>query len=283
MIFGLDTGSCWKLEAADPLAASLVGQLSAVLGAAPGDDAPAGRALVRFRVSTAGGGLQVSNESSGELCSFTPGNFAAAQCWSGYAGEDRLLHLIGVSLVLAAKLQADGGVLLHGALAERDGAAALLLGPSGRGKTTASRMLAPPWRSLSDDLALLKPFAPGRWRAHPWPTWSALRGGAAGRSWDIRRGFDAQGIFFLKRGPDGVAERIGSGRAACLLSESFEQAWWAGSALFCRETLSGMRRQAFANISRLARDVPAFLLPLSPAGHFWERIEEALGEACCVR
>jgi hypothetical protein len=286
MNLDLEGGPRWDLAAGDGSGSSLLRDLASVLGSAKDDPGTAEPALRRrLRVSFVGDSLNVEAGSAGERFSFASQNFAAARRWSGYEGEDRVLHLIALSLVLAEQLQGGGGALLHGALAERNGVAALLLGPSGRGKSTASRLLTPPWRSLSDDLALLVPGEPGepeRWRAHAWPTWSALRKGGAGGSWDVRRGVDARGIFFLQRAPGGAAVRVGPGRAACLLMESFEQAWWAGTALFPPERFAAIRRQAFENISSLVKAVPAFLLPMASSGPFWEKIEEALGAVCCT-
>ena len=51
--------------------------------------------------------------------------------------------LMQVSLVIAQHAEGRGGVLLHGALVEKDGVGVVLAGPGGVGKTTASRRLAP--------------------------------------------------------------------------------------------------------------------------------------------
>lgn len=189
----------------------------------------------------------------------------------------QLLRRIERSLDIGARCQSGGGVLLHGALAERGGRGVLLLGPSGRGKTTASRRLPPPWESLSDDMSLVLPEDPGSWRAHPWVTWSRCPAGEGGSPWDAGRSAVLGGLFFLVRAPDDRVERIGAGRAACLLVESSEQAWLAGSALVADDAMKAIRGQAFPNIAALAREVPAFLLHISPAGPFWTAIEEALG------
>ena len=106
--------------------------------------------------------------------------------------------------------------------------------------------------------------------------------GGGGGSWDVQRGVGLGGLFFMSWADEDRAERIGSGRAACLLVESFQQSWWAGDVLFSARTMKEIRGQAFENISALARAVPAFVLHMSPAGPFWEKIEEALDEARCA-
>jgi len=190
--------------------------------------------------------------------------------------SQRVFELIGRSFDVGARCQASGGVLLHGALAVRGSAGVLLLGPSGRGKTTASGRLMPPWTSLSDDMALAMPQGAGAWGAHPWPTWARYLNGEGGCSWDLHRSVGLRGLFILVRAPEDRVERIGPGRASCLLLESFEQAWVAGSSLMSDAAMKGLRGRAFLNISSLAKAVPAFLLHLSPAGPFWERLDEAL-------
>jgi len=50
---------------------------------------------------------------------------------------------VGLSLVFARQAQAFGGVLIHGALAERDGMGVILAAPGGTGKSTAATGFLP--------------------------------------------------------------------------------------------------------------------------------------------
>lgn len=57
-----------------------------------------------------------------------------------------LSMILGATLILSERV-----TLLHGALVQKGGQASALIGPSGRGKTTAAHRIGPPWRAISDD------------------------------------------------------------------------------------------------------------------------------------
>ena len=136
------------------------------------------------------------------------------------------LQLIHISLAVCLRTQACGAVLLHGALAQRDGQGVILASPGGIGKTTASRRSSPPWHSLSDDTSLVMCDAEGKYWVHPWPTWSQFVAGGPGGTWDVQHRVRLRGIFFLVRAENDEVKSVGSGHAATLLVESAEQAWW---------------------------------------------------------
>jgi SynChlorMet cassette protein ScmC len=110
--------------------------------------------------------------------------------------------LADISLAVAEAVQARGGLLLHGGLAENQpgGYGAILAGPSGAGKSTASRRLHRPWRSLSDDAVLVVRDRGGAYRAHPWPTRSAFLPWGSGGTWDVGYAVLLKGIFYLEHG-----------------------------------------------------------------------------------
>ena len=87
---------------------------------------------------------------------------------------------------MANSSEKNGGLLVHGALAEWNGIGVILAGPGGVGKTTASKRLPRPWRSLSDDNTLIVKSPDGTYWAHPWPTWSRYRQGDMSGSWDVQ-------------------------------------------------------------------------------------------------
>lgn len=196
----------------------------------------------------------------------------------GGSGEQRrTLQLIRILLAVSTEVQGRGGVLLHGALAERDGNGVVLAGPGGVGKTTLSGRLAPPWNSLSDDATLVVRDPEGAYWAHPWPTWSQFVTDGPGGSWDVQRAVRLRGIFFLNRAEQDHAEVVGSGHAVALLIESAEQAWWGMTPHMSAEEKRASRLQRLDNICALARAVPTYILRFIATGAFWREIERVLG------
>lgn len=195
-------------------------------------------------------------------------------------GEDFVCwaHLIELSTALARAFVPHGGVLLHGALAERDGRGVLLAAPGGTGKTTASNRLPPPWRSLSDDMTLALRDAQGRWWAHPWPTWSRFLPGGPGGVWDVQHAIPLHAIFYLAQAPEERVEPIGAGQATAMLVQSAEQAaYFSLTRGLSIEESRALRQQSFDLLCALARAIPTFVLHLSLTGAFWVEIERALG------
>jgi hypothetical protein len=193
--------------------------------------------------------------------------------WKGLFGGQ-----VQVSLALARAFLPQGGLLLHGTLAELMGQGALFGGASGVGKTTTSRRLPPPWRSLCDDTTLVTPDAQGRWWAHPWPTWSlCIEGGPSG-SWNVSSAVPLAAIFLLKQASLDRVAPLRPGRAVARLVQAAEEASpLAAEPQGGTRLVHALRLQRFDWLSVLARTVPAFTLELSLTGAFWQEIENTLG------
>lgn len=183
---------------------------------------------------------------------------------------------IQISFVIACDAQEHGGILVHGALAERDGAGVILAAPGGLGKTTASGRLAAPWRSLCDDTTLVMRDPQGAYWAHPWPTWSRFLEGGPGGSWDVEKAVPLTGIFCLSRASENRAEPIGPGKAASLIVGYVEQATRFQTHFMGLEEVRSMRLTQFKILCELAKAVPAYILHISLTGPFWHAMEQAL-------
>jgi SynChlorMet cassette protein ScmC len=187
-------------------------------------------------------------------------------------------QFIQLSLFIVQQTQILGGLLLHGALIERNGWGIILAGPGRVGKTTASRRLPSSWRSLSDDATLIVCDEEGAYWAHPWPTWSYFMSGGRGGTWDVNHAVPLKAIFFLQKAQLDRAEPVAPGQSVCLLVELAEHTSWSMAHGKGKEVARTLRLQRFENICALVKDVPCYHLHLSLDGSFWKEIEEVIIE-----
>ena len=190
--------------------------------------------------------------------------------------EMPMAQLMPLSMVICLDAQYRGGVLLHGALAEWNGNGVILAGPTGRGKTTASRRLPQHWQSLCDDMTLVVCDHKGAYWAHPWPTWSEFMFGGTGGTWDVQNSVPLKGIFFLEQAHEDALEPLGMAQGVCLLNESAEQAHCFISIHSEKNELRRIRLLRFDNICALAKTIPSYVLRLGRDGAFWQEIERSL-------
>lgn len=193
------------------------------------------------------------------------------------------IQMMYLSLVVARDTQTRGGLLLHGALAERDGSGIILAGPGTVGKSTASRRLPYPWRSLCDDTCLVVRDGEDRYWAHPWPTWSEFYEGGSGGTWDVQQAVPLHAVFFLKQSLKDRAEAINSSQAQAMLLESTEQVSRSMTRKCSDEEIWSLRAEQIQAAAAIARAVPAHMLHISLTGKFWEEIEKALSRSPRVR
>lgn len=186
------------------------------------------------------------------------------------------VQLVELSSIVAHDAQTRGGVLLHGALAGRDGIGVILAAPGGTGKTTASDRLPATWRSLCDDATLVVRDSRGTYWAHPWPTWSRFLQGGSGGAWDVQNAVPLKGIFFLSQAVDDRVESVGAGHAVSLLVECAKQAPQLMARGLSKEETRALHLERFNNLCALARVVPAHVLRISLTGAFWQEIEQTL-------
>ncbi len=168
-----------------------------------------------------------------------------------------------------------GGLPVHAALVERDGRGILLAGRSGIGKSTCCRRLPLPWRGLADDLALVIRDSSGRYRAHPLPTWSAVRSGFEG-TWDVSRSVPLEAVFFLDQSGSDEVVPVGRGAAAVGCSQSANEVLRSVGPFRLDGRQLNVGSRVFENAADLFLALPAFQLRVSLTGRFWEKIDEVL-------
>ena len=277
----LADGSHWRIAGGDEEAASIVSQLGCAM---------------QLRVTTGA----IERPHHGNLCRLlvqVDAHTSVMDCYVPLASDNDgvvscilspsdhwggpYVNLGRLSLVFARQAQARGGVLIHGALAERDGMGVILVAPGGTGKTTASNRLPAPWRSLCDDTTLVVRDPQGNYWAHPWPTWSRFLDGGPAGTWDVQNAVPVKGIFFLAQAIEDRVERVGPGQAVSMLVECVEQvSMFMPIGLFTEEHRA-LYLERFNNLCALARVIPAHVLHISLTGAFWQEIERALEGGRC--
>ncbi|MDD8025697.1 MAG: SynChlorMet cassette protein ScmC [Acidobacteriota bacterium] len=272
----LADGNRWEIAGVDEEAAAIVSQLGRAmrLPGRPGtvEPAPDGRPCrllvqVDANASVKYDRIPLASENGGVVISI----LRASAFWGG-----PYINLTRLSLIMARQAQAGGGVLLHGALAERDGLGVILAAAGGTGKTTASHRLPAPWRSLCDDTTLVVRDPHGSYWAHPWPTWSRFLDGEPGGTWDVQSAVPLKGIFFLARAAEDRAERLGLGHSVSMLVECAGQASMVMALGLSPEELRAHHLERFNNLCALARITPAHRLHISLTGAFWREMERTL-------
>ncbi len=170
----------------------------------------------------------------------------------------------------------SGGLILHGALVERNGSGILLAGPGGAGKSTLSHRLPLNWRVLSDDQSLVVLDNQNSYLAHPVPTWSDHLWRGSERSWNIKYHIPLAVIFFIEQSASDKVVPMGQGQAAVLINNSSTEAinpiWWNMD----MEEKTTIKKKIFDNASDMARAVPAYILRNSLNGRFWNEMEKVL-------
>ena len=272
----LADGSCWGIAAGNEEAIFIVSQLGCIMqlrrcsGAIePSNRVNLNRLLVQIdaHASVSDWHVPLASENDGVVvCVLRPSDF-----WGG-----PFLNLVRLSSILAHEAQAHGGVLIHGALAERDGIGVILAAPGGTGKTTASNRLPVPWRSLCDDTTLVVRNPQGDYWAHPWPTWSRFMDGEPGGTWDVQKAVPVKGIFFLVQAGKDRVDRVNSAQAVGLLGESVGQSSGFMASSLCKDELRALHLEQFNNLCILARVIPTHTLHISLTGTFWQEIEQTL-------
>jgi len=266
---GLAEGQRWLISPVDEQAAAIVAELGKVmrLGPACGSGRPGegGRELC---VAVCGESDRLDLEAGGAVvCRLA----APTDQWT------KIDQMRRVASQIARETMARGGLLFHGALAEYRGSGFIMAGPQEVGKSTASRRLPSPWRSLSDDMTLVVPDGKGSFWAHPWPTWSRFLYNGPGGAWAVEDAKPLRAIFFLDQAPFDRLEPIHGTQATALTMESAEE---LTRELLLELTDADSARalcgKALSAAKGLAAAVPAYSLKVSLDGRFWEKIEGVL-------
>jgi SynChlorMet cassette protein ScmC len=195
------------------------------------------------------------------------------------SGRNRDIRIIQMWMALDpvySRAVECGGLPLHAGLLERNAQAVLLAGPGGMGKSSCCRRVSLPWQSHCDDETLVVKVGDAGFMVHPFPTWSEYLGKESCNTWDVQRSFPVKGIFFLRQGPTDSVESIGPARAAMFMYHSALDVLGKNIGEAGPGESRALRTKVFESACGLARQIPAFILQVSPEGKFWEEIERSI-------
>lgn len=211
--------------------------------------------------------IQVPGQGNPAICILPPGINDALQT----------IQLMDLARSLALQLLPHGGVLIHGALIERNGDGVILAARGGTGKTTASSRVMPPWRQLSDDATLVVRTGTGECYAHPWPTWSRFFENGPGGNWDVEKVVRLRGFFFLNRaGENSVTPMEIAETTACLMESVTQMMHFVHQKHEEKSKIEDLYQMELNAVQALAGIIPSYILNISLTGPFWEKIDEVI-------
>jgi SynChlorMet cassette protein ScmC len=184
--------------------------------------------------------------------------------------EGTAFQLTRISQIVAHASEKNCGLLVHGALAEWNGQGVILAGPGGVGKTTVSKRLPSPWRSLSDDNTLIVRSSGGAYWAHPWPTWSQYRKGDMSGSWDVQAAVKLKAIFILTQARKNEIALLPIRQAISELVDVSGQTFFIMANGMDKDAIRRINLMRFHNAVALSKRVPVYRLEISRHGRFWK-------------
>lgn len=260
----LADGQQWLLCPTDPEAAEVIQRLSKVMNLATGNTGREIFISVREGVRLP---LHLPDDQSPVICLLPPGENDAM----------KVILMTDIARTIALWTIPQGGLLLHGALVEKDGYGVILAGPGGVGKSTASRRIPLPWHAVCDDATLVVRNGEGQFCAHPWPTWSLFYDNGPGGIWDVEKAVPLRAIFFLNQAPEDSAGPLAVPEAIAYLVESIHQVMGPPVPGYCDPVDSpGLCSGELSAVTALVRSVPVHLLRISLTGRFWAEVERML-------
>jgi len=291
----LSHGLGWHMAASAP-AGSLLTGLASILQSGE-HRAPGGLPWLLFieRTDSPGTGAPENLPQAIMLKDSLPGDgwrpspMGTLRTWDHEGSRDRIIEvppalydlttlisaMSHVMVYISREAMKEGGLPFHGALVEKEGRGIILAGPGGAGKSTCCARLPSSWRALCDDAVLVIPGSSEGYLAHPMPTWSDLWIRKLKKSWKAEEALPLSLVLFIEQAPHDALEFIGKGLASVRMVESAAQA-----AMVEMERDGGrkrlIRKVLYQSASQCAKIVPSATLRVSPAGPFWEKIEEVL-------
>jgi SynChlorMet cassette protein ScmC len=209
-----------------------------------------------------------------------PGDPRAPQAERDGLSPDGLLrtHAMFAASLWARRMEWHGALLVHGALIVHNGVGIILAAPAGRGKSTAAARLHPPWEAWSDDACLVLPAQDGRFRAHPWPTWSRIIAGDDSGRVHTDASVPLRAVTVLVRSDAASLERLDGPTCAAALSNAAEQLVSTVPGRPLSQAARQARTRRFDSACSVARSIPGYALGVGLRDRYWELLESLTQE-----
>jgi SynChlorMet cassette protein ScmC len=204
-------------------------------------------------------------------------NVIAQSLLKEYRYNDEYYIIWYVLHLIYQRSMKKGGLPFHAGAVEYKDHGILLSAKSGTGKSTCCRRLPSHWKALCDDEALVVLDVNGKYRVHPFPTWSNyLTNYNHPNTWQVEHSVPVSAIFFLEQSDIDEAIPLDANQSAMLIANSATQACNTFITNIKKEYQTEFMREAFNNAFEIAKAIPAYRLRVSLNGRFWEEIEKVL-------
>lgn len=177
--------------------------------------------------------------------------------------------------LLLQDMKHHNGGLIHGGLAEHQGAALLILAPPGGGKSTILATAPETWQVLSDDAALIWPLGTIAWQATPIPSWGMLNKTTTGPTSSLKQLNNRIPIHTILRLYQNENLNIKHLQPVKAIPQIY-RALREYPAAFLADPVH--RPHFFRTAAALARQVPCWRLDMPIYAPVWARIESLMEE-----
>lgn len=170
----------------------------------------------------------------------------------------------------------NGGLPFHAGLIVKNKQGFILSAPGGTGKSTCCRRVPKPWQAWCDDECLILPAGDGKYRVHPFPTWSDhLWKKQSHNTWQVEKSVSLAKIYFIEQAKKEKALPLTSGLSAVIIHHTARQMCQKNWPKLDTTLPHAIKHKLFASACALARSVACYRLKVAKYGTFWKKIVSA--------
>lgn len=189
-------------------------------------------------------------------------------------GNSDIMSMWFASYHIYNREQFFGGLPFHTGLIELNGKGILISAKGGTGKSTCCNRIPLPWKTLADDQALIVRDNLGKYKVHPFPTWSEHIWAPSTKTWNVEKYVDLSAIFFLEQSKFDEVVPLERERSLFMIYRMAMEASYIGMINMDKEEERLLKIRIFNNSCELSKFVPTYILRASLHGQFWKEIEK---------